>query len=138
MSEFIENSVFKKVGVSMFQSFLDMASVRHKLIAGNIANVLTPGYQSKDIDFHSELQKVVEDKGHLKGKTTHPAHLPIGRSRLKGPEIIENKSKNGNGINNVDADREIANLAQNQIYYSVGAKLLAKKFQGLSRVIRSE
>jgi len=138
MSDFLENSVFKKTGIPMFQSFLDMASVRHKLISGNIANVITPGYQSKDIDFHSELKKVVEDKGHLKGAATHPAHLPIGQSRLKGPEIIENKSKNGNGINNVDADQEIANLAQNQIYYSVGAKLLAKKFQGLSNAIKSK
>ncbi|MCP4703809.1 MAG: flagellar basal body rod protein FlgB [candidate division Zixibacteria bacterium] len=138
MSELIKNTVFNKIGIPLYRSYLNMASSRHKLIAGNLANISTPGYQSKDIDFHGELNKVVKDKGHLKGKLTHSAHLPVGRSHLKGPDIIVNKSINGNGVNNVDADAEIANLAQNQIYYSIGAKLLASKFQGLRSVIKSK
>ncbi len=138
MSEVIKNIVFNKVGVPLYRSFLNMASARHKLIAGNLANISTPGYKSKDIDFHGELNKVVNDKGHLKGKMTHAAHLPVGRSHLRGPDIIVNKSRNGNGINNVDADTEIANLAQNQIYYSIGARLLAGKFQGLRSAIKSK
>ena len=138
MSDVIKNIVFNKVGVPLYRSFLNMASARHKLIAGNLANISTPGYKSKDIDFHGELNKVVNDKVHLKGKTTHAAHLPVGRSQLRGPDIIVNKSKNGNGINNVDADTEIANLAQNQIYYSIGARLLASKFQGLRNAIKSK
>ena len=37
------------------------------------------------------------------------------------------------------ADRvKMANLAQNQIYYSIGAKLLARKFQGLQKAITSK
>jgi flagellar basal-body rod protein FlgB len=138
MSELIKNTVFNKVGIPLYRSYLNMASARHKLIAGNLANISTPGYRSKDIDFHGELNKVVNEKGHLKGKLTHPAHLPVGRSQLKGPDIIVNKSRFSNGINNVDADAEIANLAQNQIYYSIGARLLASKFQGLRNAIKSK
>jgi len=138
MSDVIKNIVFNKVGVPLYRSFLNLASARHKLIAGNLANISTPGYKSKDIDFHGELNKVVNDKGHLKGVRTHTAHLPVGRSQLKGPDIIVNKSKFSNGINNVDADTEIANLAQNQIYYSIGARLLASKFQGLRNAIKSK
>jgi flagellar basal-body rod protein FlgB len=122
----------------MLQSFLDMASTRQKLIAGNVANVSTPGYRSRDIDFHGELKKVTGDKKHLGGKVTHPGHLPIGHSKDKGPEILVNRSKDSNGINNVNIDKEVANLAQNQIYYSIGAKLLANKFQGIKNAIRSE
>jgi len=138
MSELIQNSVFKKVGIPLFESYLNMASTRQKLISGNLANISTPEYKSKDIDFHGELNKVVKDKGHLQGKMTHPAHIPVGQSASKGPDIIVNNSKNDNGINNVDADTEIANLAQNQIYYSIGAKLLASKFQGLRNAIKSK
>jgi len=138
MSDMLKNIVFNKVGIPLYREFLNTASARHKLIAGNLANISTPGYRSKDIDFHNELNKVVNDKGHLKGVRTNAAHLPVGRSHLKGPDIIVNKSNNGNGINNVDADAEIANLAQNQIYYSIGAKLLASKFQGLRTAIKSK
>ena len=138
MSDLLENTVFKKVGIQLYESYLDLASTRHKLVAGNLANISTPGFKSKDIDFHGELNKIVNDKGHLKGKMTNPAHLPIGGSKENGPEIIVNNSKSSNGINNVDADTEIANLAQNQIYYSIGAKLLASKFQGLKNAIKSK
>jgi len=138
MSDLLEKTVFNKVGIPLYQTFLDMASTRHKLVAGNLANVSTPGYRSKDIDFHGELNKAVNNKGHLEGTRTNPAHLPIGGSKENGPEIIVNKSSATNGINNVDADTEIANLAQNQIYYSVGAKLLASKFQGLKNAIKSK
>jgi len=137
MSNMLDNMVFKKSGVPLLQSFLDLASTRHKLISGNIANVITPGYRSKDIDFHGELKKVVDDKGHLEGIRTHPSHLPVGRSPLKGPDIIVNRSAESNGINNVDVDDEVAGLAKNQINYSIGARLLANKFQGLRTAIKS-
>ena len=122
----------------MLQKFLDMASLRHKLIAGNLANVSTPEYQSKDINFHSELKKAVDNRRHIKGETTNPAHIALGTSRDRGPEIKVNKSKEGNGINNVDADVEVANLAQNQIYYTIGATLLSKKFEGIKTAIKSK
>ena len=69
---------------------------------------------------------------------TNPAHIPLGKSKQKGPEILTNRAPAVNGINNVDVDQEIANLAKNQIYYSVGARLLAGKFQGLKSAIKSK
>jgi flagellar basal-body rod protein FlgB len=138
MSDLLKKAVFDKSGVPLMQKYLDMASLQHKLIAGNLANVSTPQYQSKDIDFDSELKKAVDNRRHIKGETTNPNHIPLGQSRDRGPEIKVNKSKDGNGINNVDADVEIANLAQNQIYYTIGTTLLAKKFEGLKTAIKSK
>lgn len=138
MSNMLEKMVFGKIGVPMMTKFLDLSSLRHKLIAGNIANVSTPGYRSKDIDFHGELKKVIGKKDHIVGKMTHEKHIPLGKSKLQPPEIIENKTRGGNGINNVDIDKEVANMAQNQIYYSIGAKLMARKFQGLKNAIKSK
>ncbi len=138
MSNLLEKAVFGKIGVPLMTKFLDLSSLRHKLTAGNIANVSTPGYKSKDIDFHGELKKAIGDKKHLAGELTHKKHIPLGRSAFKNPEIIVNKRGSSNGINNVDIDREVANMAQNQIYYTIGAKLLAKKFDGLRNAIRSK
>lgn len=138
MSDVIQNSVLSKSGIPLLKRFLNLSSLRHKLIAGNIANVSTPDYRSKDIDFHGELKKAVNNNGHIAGKQTHPSHLPIGKTQHDEPEIAVNKSRATNGINNVDIDHEVANLAQNQIYFSVGARLLAKKFDGLRQAIRSK
>jgi flagellar basal-body rod protein FlgB len=138
MSDLIDKLVFNKVGVPLMQSFLDLSSTRQKLVAGNIANVATPGYKSKDIDFHGELKKIVGRSKHLEGTLTHPAHIPLGQSKEKGPEIIQPDTDYDNGVSNVDIDKEVADMAQNQIYYSAGARLLAGKFQGLKNAIKSK
>ncbi len=138
MSNILEKAVFEKSGVPVLNSVLDMASVRNKLISGNLANVITPGYRSKDIDFHGELRQALGKEKHIEGAVTHPAHIPVGRSRTRGPEIKVNRLPESNGINNVDIDTEAANLAQNQLYFTAGARLMAAKFQGLKDAIKSK
>jgi len=138
MSNLIKNVLIEKSGIPLLEKYLNLSSIKHKLIAGNIANVATPKYQSRDIDFHGELRKAMSGGKHIQVKLTDPKHIPLGKGRDDGPEIIVNKSKDGNGINNVDIDKEVANLAKNQIYYSVGAQLMAKKISGIKNVIRSK
>lgn len=138
MSDLIKKAVFEKSGIPVLQKFLDTASLRHKLIAGNIANISTPQYQSKDIDFHAALKNAIDNRRHVAGNLTHPSHIPVGRHKDKDPEIEVNRSRDGNGINNVNADKEVANLATNQLYFSVGTTLLAKKFEGLRNAIKSK
>ena len=40
------------------QKYLDLAATRQKLVISNIANVDTPGYQTQDIDFGLEFQRL--------------------------------------------------------------------------------
>ena len=37
------------------ERYMDLLSARQKLVASNIANADTPGYQTQDIDFQSEF-----------------------------------------------------------------------------------
>ena len=41
--------------LDLLRRFLDLSSKRQELITSNIANVDTPGYHAKDIDFQGEL-----------------------------------------------------------------------------------
>ena len=61
----IKNAVLDKSGFPLLQKFLDVSSLRHKLISGNIANVSTPGFKSSDVDFHGELRKAIDNDGHI-------------------------------------------------------------------------
>lgn len=138
MSNMIKNVVLDKSGFPLLKKFLDVSSLRHKLISGNIANVSTPGFKSRDVDFHGELRKAIGNDSRVKVLTTHPGHITGRRSSESSPEILVNKSRENNGINNVNIDKEMAGLAQNQIYYSIGARLLANKFTALRNVIKSK
>ena len=129
--------VFNQVGIPSYEKYLDLASFRHKLISSNVANVSTPGYKSQDIDFQTEFKKSIGKSEQLPGVTTHANHIPLGASESKSPDVRREKVK-GDEMNSVNIDKEISNMAQNELRYTIGAKLLQNKFSSLSKVINSK
>ena len=129
--------MFNKTGVPKVQKYLDLASFRHKLIGGNIANVLTPGYKSRDIDFQAEFKKATSQTSQLAGETTHQNHISLGRHSARPLEI--EKAAIGKGdMNSVDIDAQVSNMTQNQLRYTIAARLLQKKFESMRKVIKSK
>ena len=137
MDNKITQFIFDKVGVPKSQKYLDLASLKHKLISGNVANVSTPGYKSKNFDFHSEFKKVSGEGSSLRGVTTNPYHIPTGSHEAKPPKVHSKRVEIGE-MNSVDIDKEISTLAQNELLYEVGATLLQRKFEGLRKAIQSK
>ena len=135
MSNIIRDMVINKVGVPKFKKFLDLTALRHKLIAGNIANSLTPGYKTKDVDFYEEFRRSMGTSRGIVGVTTNERHIPIGDSPRKGFKVIENKSGPTSGVNNVDIDKEFTNLSVNQMNYTIAARMIRDKFDGLKKAI---
>ncbi|GAA0495561.1 flagellar basal body rod protein FlgB [Salinibacillus aidingensis] len=114
---------------------LDYASVKNQTISNNIANVDTPNYKAKDVDFKSALNKA---QSSLEAVRTHEKHLPFQSGHgLPEFEVVsrQNTTYNHNG-NNVDVDKEMTDLAKNQIYYQAIADRLNGKFNSLKTVIR--
>ena len=129
--------LFNKVGVDDCKKFLDIASFRHKLTAGNVANVDTPGYKARDIDFDAELKRVRNESGHLAGTLTDSNHIPLGVSSQGSPDVNQRKIASGD-LNSVNIDTEITTLAENELQYTAAARMLQKKFQMLKSVITSK
>ncbi|WP_217585613.1 flagellar basal body rod protein FlgB [Lentibacillus saliphilus] len=115
---------------------LDYAAVKNKTIANNIANVDTPNYKSQNVRFKDELDRFMGSS--IKAKQTHPRHLSFESQLDQKPyDIYTNPSTlyNHNG-NNVDIDKEMSELAKNQIYYQAAVDRLNGKFGSLQTVIR--
>ena len=93
--------MLENIGVGIEQ-YMNLVSARQKLVASNIANADTPGYQTKDIDFESELRS---------------------QMGLKPNSIEVSGLKNKNDGNNVDMDREARLLAENALRFSVASNL---------------
>jgi flagellar basal-body rod protein FlgB len=138
MSNMIQKIVVEDSTIKNYSKLLDLASLQSKLVAANIANAETPGYQKRTFDFDSALKKSME-KPRLKSVETNPRHIPLGDSDDRPPKIKQVKSTvNSTGINSVDIDQEMSDLAQNQIIYQYGSKMLQKKFNALKDVIKSK
>jgi len=105
--------------MNLLEKMLDVTAQRQQLVAANMANVDTPGYQTKDIDFRSELQRAA---------TNGPANfMPVVRS-VHG--LLERPDGN-----NVSMDREGLLLAETQMQFGLGVQLLRHEFQNLLSAI---
>ncbi|HLW87083.1 MAG TPA: flagellar basal body protein [Terriglobales bacterium] len=105
--------------MNLLEKVLDVTAQRQQLVTANIANIDTPGYQTKDIDFHSELQRAVNG-----GPANFlPAVRPV-QGLLERPDG-----------NNVSMDREGLLLAETQMQFSLGVQLLHHEFQNLLSAI---
>lgn len=137
MENKIAQFLFNRSGIPNFKKYLDLSSFRHKLIGGNIANVSTPGFKSQDINFHQEFNRITKNSNRLEGTVTHRTHLPTGNSEARAPRPAE-ETVAEDELNSVDIDKEVSNLAQNELLFTVGATLLQRRFEGIRKAIQSK
>jgi|GEM_PF-62738 len=116
--------------IEMAKKGLDSAALRHNVISNNIANVNTPGFKRQSVIFEEALRQ-----NKLSAKRIHPKHIPFSTEAKNSVRIItESDTIYRNDENNVDLDKEMADLAKNTIYYNAIATRLARKFSLLKLV----
>ena len=99
--------------------FLDTTAYRSGIIADNIANLDTPGYHARDLDFRSQLTSLISDDS--------PAALPRATE-------VAGLAERPDG-NNVNMDREGLALAQAQLQFQTGIALMKSEIHRLSQAI---
>jgi flagellar basal-body rod protein FlgB len=82
------------------------SSLRQTLLTDNLANVNTPGYQRKDVDFHAALQSAMQVGDSGESLETLSFNPTVESARVVRAD--------GSGI---DADQESAELAKNALEY---------------------
>ena len=137
MDNKLSKFMFDQSGMPAYQKFLELASLRHKLVSGNVANAATPGYRAKDIDFQKEFERATQTDNHPPVLLTHPNHIPTSNSPER-PAKVESEKPKINELNSVDIDQEISKMAQNELLYSVGARLVQRKLEGMRKAITSK
>ena len=133
-------TMFNRSSIPLLTKSLDAGMLRAKVIANNIANINTPGYQRVEVTFEDELRKAL-DKNKLRGKRTDEKHLDLGKLDISGinPKIKKPIDPTlPSGVNNVDIDAEMAKLAENQILFNFSAKFLRGKFSKLNAAIQAK
>lgn len=118
------------------RSSLDAYSLRQRSIADNIANVETPEFNKTKVKFEELFMEALKEKDSPLVKT-NPEHLPEGKRVLNvRAEVEEVKDDQySNGVNSVNLEEEMANLAINQIKFEAMSKLAKKQFTLLKSAI---
>ncbi|MBJ7220405.1 MULTISPECIES: flagellar basal body rod protein FlgB [unclassified Brenneria] len=125
------------------QEALNLRAQRQEILAGNIANADTPGYQARDIDFSTELTKAIE-QGRASGSelslaVTSSRHIPAQTSSPPSLDLLyripDQPALDGN---TVDMDRERTNFADNSLRYQTSLTVLSGQIKGMTSVLQDK
>lgn len=125
---------------SVLEKGLNAYTKRAEALANNIANVNTPNYKRKDVQFESLLNNSLnENSSIIVGMRTDKKHLKIGGNSIdnvEALEITEDGTVMRNDGNNVDIEKEKIEQAKNNIRYQFAANRLSANFNILKNSIK--
>lgn len=116
---------------------LDMRLERQNLVTGNIANVDTPDYKARRLEFEDKLQQALNLDARGKMTRTQKSHMPavFSADGFQGDGLQEFKPRHVYGEDSVDMDKEMAIMSKNGLMYNALASVIKKNFEGLQKVI---
>jgi flagellar basal-body rod protein FlgB len=118
---------------------LDVRARRGELIANNLANADTPGYQARDIDFRQALARAAgEQTSGVALSTTNAGHLGgAGPANAATNPDLKYRMPLAPALdgNTVDAQIEQAAFAENAVRYQATLTILNGKFRSLLTAI---
>jgi flagellar basal-body rod protein FlgB len=98
------------------ERYMDLLSARQKLVVSNLANIDTPGYKSKDIDFQFEF---------------------ISLAQGQSPNVVDTPGLviKSDG-NNVSLDRETRLLSETALRFNVASNLIKAQLKIVESAIK--
>lgn len=103
--------------------FLDVSAMRTELITSNLANIDTPGYQTRDINFREELERA-----NSSDEFALADFFPAVRE-VRGLAVRPDG-------NNVSLEREGLLLAETQMKFQTAVEVLTSDFHRILSAIR--
>lgn len=136
----------------ILEAALDGTKFRHQIIANNLANVDTPGFQSLDLQFQQALKAQLHppDKNppqtfeeRIERLATKTFKVAVRLSHEKGPPSDRPRAKIVSEAsdqprldgNTVDIDREMVKHIENTLFHNAYIELLNRKYRMLKTAI---
>ena len=105
--------------VGLLEKALNIRAFYQKVLASNIANVETPGYREKRIDFLKEIDR--------SGAGTS--------SNVEVTEADPQEGANALDGNSVNVEDQVVKMTENSLMYNAFVQLIGKKFSMMKYVI---
>jgi flagellar basal-body rod protein FlgB len=104
--------------IGLLEKALNIRGFYQRVLASNIANVETPGYKEKRVDFLAEINKAGSGKS---GIQVTEAELPEGANAIDS--------------NSVNMEDQIVKSTENSMMFTAFVQLINKKFSMLKYAI---
>ncbi|MGB9715117.1 MAG: flagellar basal body rod protein FlgB [Thermodesulfovibrionales bacterium] len=119
-------------GFKILERLIHFTNLRHGVIVSNIANVDTPNFKARDINFEQILNDEI-----IEMKTTNPFHIKNENYSLLN-KVDEGSGQQWIDRNDVELDMEVAKMTQNALLFQAAIKMLSTKIKMFKNALRRQ
>jgi len=130
------SGLFDSTSIPVLGEVLNFAQARHGVLAGNIANVNTPGYRTRDLSeaaFHERLKVAIDEarrgQPHSPGLVGSEAGDPIRNVRASLENLLYHDDTN------IDLEKQVAEISKNQLLHNFALTVMTDQFSLLESAI---
>ena len=140
-------NLFNSTAIPVLEQVVGFAQARHHVLAGNIANLDTPGYRVRDLsvgDFQNRLREAIRARptpASAAGQFVSPgdpAYLqkrsPEGNVKMAGVSR-DPKSILYHDDSNVGIEHQVTEMVKNQMLHNLALTIMTSQFQLLEAAI---
>jgi len=116
---------------------LKLREQRTAVLASNIANVDTPGFKARDLDFSS----VMATTERASMRSSHSRHFSVGGTHaLPGEGMLKFRNPNSASVdgNTVEISTENSLFTENSLRYQATSTFLNNRIKGVMSALRGE
>ena len=130
------SGLFDSTNIPVLGEVLNFAQARHGVLAGNIANVNTPGYRTRDLSegaFQERLKEAISQA--RSGQPLSPGLAssqdgdPIRGVRASLENILYHDDTN------IDLEKQVAEISKNQLLHNFALTVMTDQFALLESAI---
>src|SRR5687768_7353986 len=129
--------LFGSTTIPALGEVLNFTQARHTVLAGNIANVNTPGYRLRDLS-QSDFQQRLKAAMASSGASQQPQSPGLAGSEAGGPmrqvrQSLENLIYHDD--TNIDLEKQVGELTKNHLLHNFALTVMTDQFQLLQTAI---
>jgi flagellar basal-body rod protein FlgB len=129
--------LFNSTTIPVLEQVVNFSQARHTVLAGNVANMDTPGYKVRDLsvdDFQQRLGRAIEER------RQPPAYRSPGEMDYEPAEPLAEVSRNPKSIlyhdnSNVGIEHQVTEMAKNQMQHNLALTVMVQQFQLMQTAI---
>jgi len=118
---------------------MDAASLKHQVVSANLANVDTPGYKARSLDFEAVLSDFTDQEA-MTPKTRGDSRNPLPPPAVLNFKDYIVEQDSGHLVerfdgNNVQLEKELGDMAKARGRFQLASMFMTRKIRMLNEVI---
>jgi flagellar basal-body rod protein FlgB len=110
--------------IQLLNKLLDASALRQRVLADNLANVNTPRFKRKDVEFREMLAKAVHSED--------AKALSVVQPKI----VVDTVSPSRSDGNNVSTQRELGEMTENSLLYQFATRAVGRKYDTIRKAIK--